>query len=161
MSERGIRERAHAFHQRMEALESRTRSLTLRAYPGAVRTARADTASPGIYTEFVSVLEVVIPSGRWEGTGLATFTVITPGSNVDLQLRMIVSDPVTDERIVSSDIDTPIARHSRALTARMDLSMACFCDIIVDDNAKVSLQTYNAIGAAYTLADLRLKMLPV
>lgn len=160
MSERQVREVGRAYDQRASASERRIRELQSRAYRGAVRTASADAADPGLYNDLVSVLEVVVPSGRWLATGFATFAV-TPVATVDLYAQIVVSDPLTDDEFTGPNYDLPPARYAATLATPLVMSLRCGGDLIAEDNVKVTLRTMNADGDAYTLTDLRLALNPV
>src|SRR6188768_734724 len=66
MPDRNLRERDRAWQQRQASVEAKVRSLGLRAWPGAVRTAPPlDTFTPSTPAEYSQILSVTVPSGRW------------------------------------------------------------------------------------------------
>jgi hypothetical protein len=161
MPERKVREVNRAFLQRLDELSDKVRGLELRAFRGAVRTAHADAANPGVFDEYVSVLEVIVPSGRWLVNGIATFNVVSPTTAVDLAIKVGVFDPITDEAVLVPHSDVPPSEYHFATTSHVHFTAYCDGDIIVDDNVKVVLQSVNFAGDAYSLTNVRLTLNPV
>ncbi len=153
---------SRAAEQRFASTEEKVRNLQGRAYRGAVRTASAPEAAPGVYASLVSVVEVIVPSGRWIVSGIATFSVPAPSGTVDLYLVVGCSDPDTDDVWVGADYDTPADRYLASHSTALVRSSRCSADIIhvPDDNVKVALLSMNAVGDAYTLTDVRLTLNP-
>lgn len=161
MPERRIREPSQAFLQHLERLDADVRNLKLRAYRGAVRTAHAETVGPGIYDEYISVLEIVVPAGRWLVGGLATFHVAAPTTGIDLNLQIGAFDSLTDEPVGLTHDDVPPAQISFSTTSPVAMSVYCVGDIVTDANVKIVLQSVNFTGDAYTLSHVRLTLDPV
>lgn len=161
MPDRRVREPSQAILQHIERLTADVRNLKLRAYRGAVRTAHTESVAPGVYDEFVTVLEVIVSSGRWLVSGLATFTTAAPVSGVDLRLQIGAYDPITDEPVTVSHDDVPPCEFAISTTSPVTYTAQCVGDIIAEDNVKMVLQSANFAGGAYTLSHIRLTLSPV
>lgn len=165
--DRRLRERGIALSQRLRINESRVRSLQLRAYPGAVRTAAVENYTPSSPSSWTSAVQATVSAGRWMIIGHTAisavptdweifgmrFGVTDPSSGLDVAGEMTVFDnPIMWESMVE-----PTGGGTHWVTL-MDT-----CDLVNPfDQVTVALQVINAGSTTpFNAVRARLRMIPV
>ena len=145
------------------------RAMQLRAFPGAVRTAAAETYVPISPSAYSPAVQATVTAGRWEVIGHASFSVAPPVVWEAFGLQFGVTDPSSGLDVASemTVFDNPlmIATMTDPNTLHTGwVNMFSTCDLVNPlDRVTVSLLVANAggTGTAFTVTRPRLRLIPV
>jgi hypothetical protein len=170
MADRQLRELGQAFQQRIGSLEAKQRALTLRAWPGAVRTEKSlpyfipqDPAANSVITS------IVIPAGRWLITASGSIgTTDVDAAPALYFLQLYAYDALTGEAFVTTDpennLDAPfsyLTLPANPAGAGQYVTMTMTGDLIAQESTKILMACQGTAGRMWNLLDPRIRCLPV
>lgn len=166
MSDRNLRERERALQQRLATSEGRIRALGLRAWPGAMRSAKGEyriDIAAGPPTAYV-LTTVDIPAGRWYATGRASISSSTVAAVPDIFALQIAVNSLVDGVLNLLDVDTTVAYTTMPATPAAEVqnqTLNAEGDIILDTPARVALAINDYFSRDFSVFSPRLRLLPV
>src|SRR6186713_2809761 len=95
MPDRNLREQSHALPGRFGSIEARLRALSVRTWPGAMRTGSENLYNPVDATTFNTLIEVVTLPGRWLAMGQFDLSCPNPSGDADFEFRLAAFDVET------------------------------------------------------------------
>jgi hypothetical protein len=167
MTQRTIRERLQGrpLTQRLEALESSSRSLSLRANPGVLRTARSDAnvtpPDPAVWSQ---VLSLNVTSGRWNVLAQASIYKPTSTTNEHFQWTVDVFDPSTGEALALAWKNLSIQQWRVDTSGSIIVPICYFGDFTAETNevqVALLIQDLDAAATAYEVSAPCLTLIPM
>ena len=163
MPDRNLREVSLGMAGRLGAIESRQRAMTGRVWPGAMRTADADSYIPTTQDQFNTIIQMEVLPGRW--LMMAEFDLRYPvvASIIRAEMKLAVSDAVTGvEEPSSVDYDLPTRFLALTITGfyRTPMTLIGHMSNETDNNKVVAIKVRDAEGETWTAHDIRLNLIP-
>jgi hypothetical protein len=148
---------------RLGAIEAKQRAMSTRVWPGAMRTGAVDTFSPDLDpSELNTMVLVETLPGRWLVMGQFDLLCEAPAGNLDFHFKLVAIDVATGVEETSGDYDFPdyYINSSEATRFRYPVTLIGHFSNESDDNKNIGIQCREANGRVWSVASIRLKLIP-
>lgn len=165
VADRVLREQDRALAQRLAALETKVRALSLRTWQGAVRSSpQLESVTPPSPTSYSVMVSVTVPAGRW--IVLATAAAGPVGDLVNpeqIVFSVFAYDAETNEILSDDQFDNPSGyMYWRGGDVPPSIqSVSLVNDVTYDADILVVFAAGNIGGAPFVVSEPRLRLLPV
>lgn len=176
MPDRNLREVQLGMSSRLGSIEAKQRAMTTRVWPGAMRTAAADSFSPITPTIFNSLIQLLALPGRWLVMGQFNLACAAPAGNVAFEFRLAAFDADTGVEKGSgfsgelgplgevdlSTYDFPSQYYEAEVSTPIRFPVTLIGDFASesDSNIAVRIQCRETNNRDWTADNIRLKLIP-
>ena len=147
----------------MGAIEAKQRAMTLRVWPGAMRTAAVPVFTPVDPAAWSSMVQVLALPGRWLVMGQFSFVAQPSASLIAAEYRFAAFNPDTGAEVLSDDFDFQPYTFTWAGTVTsvvMPLTLISDFANESDDNLNIALQCRELASMPWQGIEIRLKLIP-
>lgn len=174
MPDRNLREMSLGMSGRLGSIEAKQRAMQTRVWPGAMRTAAADSHTPVDATAPNTLVELLALPGRWLVMGQFDLSCAAPAGSVAFEFRLAAIDAVTgiekgmsdggleQVRADLSTYDFPPYYYEAQVSTPIRFPVTLIGDFAAegDDNVIVQMLCSEVNGRAWSVTNARLKLIP-